>query len=267
MSASGAEIAGNLLTGSYGSYFTHITGGQIQVGFAESGNSFTTGGVIKTEQVTGLKQFTVTTRSSKDILQISPLNTGQRITMNVKKKDNYSHDRYFSIDVFANDGVAVGASLFVPYLYATTLTISGTKKRVVNTTDYGKRSLYCYEMASPMFGDVGDGVIGGDGLCYIQIDPVLSEAIATTQYQVFVQAFGNRNQCYVLQKKSTYFVVAGEPGTEFSWELKAKQFDYANTRLDMDGLEGVAPTKQQNYGELFETHLNDIANERIGNVA
>jgi hypothetical protein len=112
------------------------------------------------------------------------------------------------------------------------LTVGGTKNRVVETSSYGKKLFYSYETATPYFGDIGDGVIGEDGKCYISIDDIFSESVeADTTYQVFLQAYG-KGECYVSQRDRTYFVVEGTPNLSFGWEVKAVQRDYALERLE-----------------------------------
>ena len=125
------------------------------------------------------------------------------------------------------------------------LTVSGTKNRLVKADQYGKRLLYCYETPSPMFGDVGEGVIDESGLCYVFLDSVFAETISTNQYQVFLQRYG-QGDCFVAERKHDYFVVQGEPGLSFGWELKAKQKDFDQMRLEkpQEELE-----QGRNYGE------------------
>lgn len=110
-------------------------------------------------------------------------------------------------------------------------TVSGTKNRVVKTDEYGDRLLSCYETPSPMFGDVGEGVVDDSGFCYVFLDPVFAETITTSQYQVFLQRYG-QGDCYVYDRKPGYFVVKGDPGLSFGWELKAKQRDFDQLRLE-----------------------------------
>ena len=40
-----------------------------------------------------------------------------------------------------------------------------------------------------------------------------------------------------LERYKTYFIVKGEPNTEFSWELKAKRKGYEINRLDLPDIE------------------------------
>lgn len=153
------------------------------------------------------------------------------------------------------------------------VTVTGTKSRVASTQDYGDRMLYCYETPSPLFGDAGEGVIGDDGRCYVTIDPVLAETITTAQYQVFLQKYGN-GDCYVEERNPGYFVVAGTSGMPFGWEIKAKQRDYDQRRLDstQDYIdmtnavdyagEGESILTAHDYGAMAIEHLTEIRQER-----
>lgn len=144
------------------------------------------------------------------------------------------------------------------------ITVSGTKSRLAKTEDYGERLLYCYETPTPMFGDIGEGVIGEDGQCYISIDPEFAETISTNQYQVFLQKYGD-GECFISKRASSYFVVTGTPGLEFGWEMKAKQAGYEMRRLDRK-TEKV-DTSSEDFGSLAQTHITEINQERIGEAA
>lgn len=135
-----------------------------------------------------------------------------------------------------------------------------SKSGILDTKDYGTRELYCYEMASPTYGDIGEGEVGDDGASYVQLDPVFSECILTDQYQVFLQPYGD-GKCYVAERHSTYFVVKGTAGLSFGWELKAKNRDYNLKRLST-----FDPTKASkddtNYGGQAMNHIEQITKER-----
>ena len=137
--------------------------------------------------------------------------------------------------------------------------VTGTKSRKAATKNYSDRLLYCYETPSPMFGDVGEGEIGEDGRCYVWLDPIFAETISNTQYQVFLQNYGEGSS-YVAERKPAYFVVAGTPGLAFGWELKAKQAGYENVRLVQD-FEKFDP-KTRNYGSAAAAYLQNIRKER-----
>ena len=142
---------------------------------------------------------------------------------------------------------------------AKSLSVSGTKNRIVETEDYGKKLLYCYETPTPMFGDVGEGKIAEDGKCYVWIEPVFAQTI-NNNYQVFLQKYGDGN-CYVSERNSSYFIVEGDVGLSFGWEVKAKQRDYENYRLESDILYEV-PLLASRYGNHAVEHIQQIQEER-----
>lgn len=111
--------------------------------------------------------------------------------------------------------------------------VTGKKSRAVNTKSYSRRLLNAYETPAPMFGDVGEGTIGVDGKCYISIDPIFLETIASgCKYQVFLQKNG-KGDVWVSERHETYFVVEGTESLNFSWEIKARQKDYEYDRIDV----------------------------------
>ncbi len=132
---------------------------------------------------------------------------------------------------------------------------SGTKNRVVSTSGYGERLLYCYETPSPMFGDLGSGAIGDDGLCYVEIDDVFGETARTDiAYQVFLQKCG-AGDLWVAEKSPTHFVVEGTPGLRFDWELKARQTGYETERLEDDGMQRHDPSEAEDAIAALEHAL------------
>lgn len=122
-----------------------------------------------------------------------------------------------------------------------------TKSREVETDNYGKRLQYSYETPVPMFGDIGEVIIDEDGLGYVDIDDIFSETIADrVEYQVFLQKEGE-GDCWISEKAPRYFVVQGTPGLKVAWELKAKQKEFINTRLELS----------ENYLDEYEYRNND----------
>lgn len=112
------------------------------------------------------------------------------------------------------------------------MTCTGTKSREVETENYGNILEYCYEMASPVFGDIGTGTIGEDGMCYVYLDPVFLEAVSTScEYQVFLQKEGS-GDLWVAGKNADHFIVEGTTDLSFSWEVKVKQRGYELTRQE-----------------------------------
>lgn len=136
----------------------------------------------------------------------------------------------------------------------------GTKNRAVNTDQYGERLYYCYETPSPMFGDVGEGEIGEDGLAYIWLDPIVAETVTNVGYQVFLQPYGE-GAAYVKERTGAYFVIKGEPGLSFGWEVKGKQADYDQLRFEK--VFTSEPARSENYGDAAVAYLNELHQRRI----
>lgn len=111
------------------------------------------------------------------------------------------------------------------------LSVRGTKKRILSTENYGTQAFYCYEMASPIFGDIGEASISEDGTCLIDIDDIFQESTnVCIEYYVFLQKEGD-GDCWVDKKEQTYFTVKGTPGLKFAFEIKARQADYEHMRF------------------------------------
>lgn len=118
-------------------------------------------------------------------------------------------------------------------IIAESLSVSGKKKRIVDTSNYATRSLYCYEMPCPVFGDVGEAALDESGKCIIMIDDIFFETITTDiEYQVFLQKEG-KGDAWVEKKENAYFEVSGTPGLKFAWEIKARQKDFETERLEI----------------------------------
>lgn len=146
--------------------------------------------------------------------------------------------------------------------FKSNLTVAGTKSRIADTSDYGKRLLYCYETPTPMFGDLGEGKIAEDGKCYVWLDSTFSETIKTQNYQVFLQKYG-QGECYVTERTERYFIVEGTPDMKFGWEIKARQSGFENMRLET--YYGQDPNNQEgpiDYAQEAIRHLEIIKDER-----
>lgn len=138
------------------------------------------------------------------------------------------------------------------------LTVSGTKSRQASTENYSDRLLYCYETPTPLFGDIGEAVLDEDGYCYVDIDDIFSETIANqVEYQVFLQKEG-QGDCWIADKQQRYFVIQGTPSLKVAWELKAKQMDYENIRLEQSDY-GI---EEYDYSENLNISLDDYITEQ-----
>lgn len=119
-------------------------------------------------------------------------------------------------------------------LYCQSLLVSGQKSRIVDTDNYGTRAMYCYEMASPIFGDIGEAKLDESGKCAVSIDDIFSSVSDTNlQYQVFLQKEGE-GDLWVAEKHPEYFLICGTPNLSFSWEVKCRQSDFKDLRMEED---------------------------------
>lgn len=142
------------------------------------------------------------------------------------------------------------------------LNCSGAKRRVIEDTQYGDISMYAYETPSPMFGDIGEGVIGEDGKAYIYFDPKFLETIKTdTMYQVFLQKYGE-GDLYVEEREKSFFVVKGTPNMKFGWETKHRQAKIDYKRLDNPYDEKYLH-KSENYGIISDRYVEKLRKERV----
>ena len=141
------------------------------------------------------------------------------------------------------------------------LTVYGDKNREVDTENYGRQLAYCYETATPYFGDLGHGMTDENGVCLIEIDDIFREIVGEQEYLVFLQAEGEGN-LYVnkAEKYCNYFIVRGTANLSFAWEIKSIQKEKQFTRFGTDSERGMLDT---NYADLEETLISDINNPLI----
>lgn len=110
---------------------------------------------------------------------------------------------------------------------------TGTKNRIVETENYAQRLQYCYEMPSPLFGDIGEACTDDSGSCYVMLDDVFRETIADdSTYHVFITK-EDQGDLWVAEKTPSYFIVQGTKNLGFAWEVKAKQKGYEVERLEI----------------------------------
>ena len=138
--------------------------------------------------------------------------------------------------------------------FAGNFSVGGTKSRVSDTESYGQRLMYCYETATPYFGDIGEGKTDEFGECYIFLDDIFDETIEG-KYQVFLQAYGE-GALYVAERTPSYFIVRGEANTSFGWELKAPQNGYALERLEQ-----YEPGEAVDTTDVLDETMNYLTNQ------
>lgn len=152
------------------------------------------------------------------------------------------------------------SSFFQPVTIGGSLSVAGTKNRIIDTENYDTRKQYCYETASPYFGDIGSGCTDNTGKCYIDIDDIFSETVNIgVEYQVFLQKEG-QGDIWVEEKTDSYFVVKGTENLKFSWEIKAIQKDYEFERLEK--FDNSEKEKVIDYEKEYMEEINDLIKEQ-----
>jgi phage minor structural protein len=137
----------------------------------------------------------------------------------------------------------------------------GTKSRIAETENYGNRLMYCYEAPSPVFGDMGTGEIQEDGYCYIYMDDVFAETVdIDCDYFVFMQPYGD-GKIIIKEKTALYFLVSGDPGTQFAWEVKTKQLGYDGIRLEKPS--AISTEISTDYEEEAAQYLSEYEKEML----
>lgn len=115
------------------------------------------------------------------------------------------------------------------------LTVTGSKNSLQSTQNYGDRLINAHETAEYYFGDIGYGTINNDGECFVAIDEIFQECVnINLPYHVFTQVY--IGSITSIDRQVGHFIVKGEIGTEFSWELKAKRLGYELKRMEIQDI-------------------------------
>lgn len=152
------------------------------------------------------------------------------------------------------------SSFYQPVTIGGSLSVTGEKNRIIDTENYDTRKQYCYEIATPYFGDIGTAQTDDKGKCYIDIDDIFSETVNTgVEYQVFLQKEG-QGDLWVEEKTDSYFVVRGTENLKFSWEIKAIQRDYEFERLEK--FDNSEKEEVIDYEKEYMEEINDLIKEQ-----
>lgn len=152
------------------------------------------------------------------------------------------------------------SSFYQPVTIGGSLSVTGEKNRIIDTENYDTRKQYCYETATPYFGDIGTAQTDETGKCYIDIDDIFAETVNTgVEYQVFLQKEG-QGDLWVEEKTDSYFVVKGTENLKFSWEIKAIQRDYEFERLEK--FDNSEKEEVIDYEKEYMEEINDLIKEQ-----
>lgn len=120
-----------------------------------------------------------------------------------------------------------------PFLKNIVQTLNASvEKASRETSDAYQKAQEATEAAEYYFGDIGEGQTDSNGVAYIGIEKLFSEAINTNiSYQVFLTAYDPGNIWVAQREHDRFTVKSSQPNTKFGWEIKAKRKEYEHTRL------------------------------------
>jgi hypothetical protein len=115
------------------------------------------------------------------------------------------------------------------------LTATGTKSAIVDTKNYGWRTLYAMESPQNWFEDFGQATLTA-GEVVVPIDPIFAQTVNLQKpYHVFLTPLGSGCTLYVADKSSTTFTVRANEGAgceiAFDYRIIAPRLDYEELRL------------------------------------
>lgn len=116
------------------------------------------------------------------------------------------------------------------------LSSTGTKNRMVQTVNYGKRLMNAVESAGAFFEDFGTSMTDGEGFCEVKLDEVFHETVNTDyEYYVFITPYSDdyTAKANIYSKGTHSFIVYGTPYTRFDWRVSAKQRGYEGIRMEV----------------------------------
>lgn len=116
------------------------------------------------------------------------------------------------------------------------LSSTGTKNRMVQTVNYGKRLMNAVESADAFFEDFGTAMTDAEGFCEVKLDDIFLETVNTDyDYHVFLTPYSDdyASKASIYSKSKDRFIVCGTPYTRFDWRVSAKQRGYEDTRMEV----------------------------------
>lgn len=116
------------------------------------------------------------------------------------------------------------------------LSSTGTKNRMVQTVNYGKRLMNAVESAGAFFEDFGTSMTDGEGFCEVRLDDIFLETVNTDfDYHVFLTPYSDdyASKASIYSKSKDRFIVCGTPYTRFDWRVSAKQRGYEEIRMEV----------------------------------
>ncbi len=170
-------------------------------------------------------------KASDDRIEVKGLRTEGNLTLLGDIIMNGSHFYNGGLAIYFNAGTTYPIEMHQGVECMKGLYVHGAKSAVQVTSD-GLRAVYCYETADNYFGDMGFGTLDENGECLVPIDPVFYDLVNTKNSYLVQLNKESPGELYTAEKNPSFFIVKGEPGMKFSWEIKAKRKNHELKRLD-----------------------------------
>lgn len=133
---------------------------------------------------------------------------------------------------FTDNGATIDGNLQV----MGNINATGSKNRVVQTANYGRRLMNAVESADAFFEDFGTAMTDAEGFCEVQLDDMFLETVNTDyDYYVFLTPYSDdySAKAAIYTKNKHGFIVCGTPYTRFDWRISAKQRGYEQIRMEV----------------------------------
>ena len=128
----------------------------------------------------------------------------------------------------------------------------------MRTKNYGTVGMNAMESTGAFFFDIGAGVVGEEGICYIMTEAIFQETIEEEHdYYIFITGTSGK-ECKCTQKEKEYFVVKGEVGATFDWMICAKQKGYSLLRMEVLEVPNDAVIDNEDM-----VSVDDLADDRL----
>jgi hypothetical protein len=132
--------------------------------------------------------------------------------------------------ILTNETLTAVGNVYGSDAYFSSIHVNGSKTRAVKTS-VGTVAMNAFETPNPLFADYGHDKLDRKGLCTVFLDTLFLETVSLEEgYEVFLTKYGP-GDIWVQERDLDSFLVCGDPGLKFSWNVVAKQKGYENVRM------------------------------------
>lgn len=214
---------------------------------------------ILSRKHTGIQGAKETIRSDGNQYQELNVNSNEQKIAEVGRKANIAIQKAESAKIEIENNVADKYQLQSKMsLYATTENVANAIKESADkpqaTSNYGDIVLEAVKSTSPVYMDLGSGMIGEYGKCVVVFDDEFRETIEECCSYIVLITPTNGISCICAEKGEDCFTVSGENCATFDWIVLAKQKNRSAERLKPVVTEDEA---EDNIEEQAEEYLKE----------